>query len=148
MKQEMSDPAGRLRRALRDPRRELPAWPDPMRRAARRRRARFVLLTTVAAGAAAAVIVAVAATLPTSSSGPQPIVSAPTCPARTAEPAPHARSGDHGRVVKQLVGPGALAVGPHGQLYIADDSLSQILQALPGGRFKVIAGNGRRGYSG
>ena len=39
-------------------------------------------------------------------------------------------------------------MGPRGQLYIADDGRNQILLALPGGRFKVVAGNGRRGYSG
>lgn len=151
MTRDMSDLEDRLRQALRDPRRELPAWPDPMRRirrAARRQRARLVLLATVVAGATAAVIVAVAATLPTSSRTPRPIVSAPTCPALTVETAPQAHSSDHGRVLKRLIRPRALAVGPDGQLYIADDGRDQILQALPGGRFKVIAGNGKPGYSG
>jgi hypothetical protein len=119
-----------------------------VRRAARRQRARLVVLVTVVAGATAAVIVAVAAALPTSSSTPQPIVSVPTCPALTVGTAPQAHGSDHGQILKRLIRPRALAVGPHGQLYIADDGRDQILQALPGGRFKVIGGNGRPGYSG
>ena len=146
---DISDLEGRIRQTLRDPRRELPAWPDPMRRvrrAARRQRTRLALVTTGLAGGAAAVIVAVA--LPTSAGKPQHIVSAPACPALAAELAPPAQSKDQGQLVNHLVRPGALAVGPRGQLYIADDGRNQILLALPGGRFKVVAGNGRRGYSG
>lgn len=146
----MGDLEGRIRQALRDPRRELPAWRDPMRhirRAARRQRARLAVLITVIAGTAVAVIVAAAATLPSSSRKPPPIVSAPTCPGRTSAAA-QTRGNDRGPIINRLVRPGALAVGPDGQLYVADDGLNQILQALPGGRFKVIAGDGKRGYSG
>jgi hypothetical protein len=146
--QDVSGLEDRIRQTLHDPRRELPAWPDPMRRvrrAARRQRGRLALVSTGLAGAAA-VIVAVA--LPTSAGKPQRIVSAPACPALTAGLAPPAPGRDQGRIINRLVRPGALAVGPRGQLYIADDGLDQILQALPGGRFKVVAGNGTRGYSG
>ncbi len=52
------------------------------------------------------------------------------------------------RVVTHLVRPSALAVGPDGHLYVADDGLNEILRLLPGGRFAVIAGNGKAGDSG
>src|SRR5262245_59440019 len=64
-------------------------------------------------------------------------------PAATAPPAtPPAR------VVTHLERPGALAAGPGGQLYLSDDGLNEILRVLPGGRFQVIAGNGKAGFSG
>jgi hypothetical protein len=44
--------------------------------------------------------------------------------------------------------PSSLAIGPKGQLYVADDARNQILQALPGGKFRVIAGTGKAGFSG
>lgn len=44
--------------------------------------------------------------------------------------------------------PGALVAGPDDSLYIADDGRNQILQWLPDGGYRVIAGNGRRGFSG
>jgi len=44
--------------------------------------------------------------------------------------------------------PGALAVAPDGGLYIADGGRNQILERLPNGRFTVVAGDGRRGFSG
>ncbi len=52
------------------------------------------------------------------------------------------------RVVTGLERPGALAVGPAGQLYLSDDGLNEILRVLPGGRFAVIAGTGKAGFSG
>jgi hypothetical protein len=52
------------------------------------------------------------------------------------------------RVIALLERPGALAIGPDGHLYVADDGLNEILQVLPGGKFAVIAGNGKAGYSG
>ncbi len=52
------------------------------------------------------------------------------------------------RAVTHLVRPSALAVGPDGHLYVADDGLNEILQLLPGGKFLVIAGTGKAGYSG
>lgn len=44
--------------------------------------------------------------------------------------------------------PGALALGPNGRVYIADDRLNEILESLPGGAFKVVAGTGTAGFSG
>jgi sugar lactone lactonase YvrE len=44
--------------------------------------------------------------------------------------------------------PASLAIGPKGQLYVADDARDQILQALPDGKFRVIAGTGKAGFSG
>lgn len=44
--------------------------------------------------------------------------------------------------------PGPLAVGPDGNLYIADDQRDQILEMQPDGRFAVIAGTGKVGFSG
>ena len=44
--------------------------------------------------------------------------------------------------------PGPMAIGPNGNLFIADDTRDQILERLSNGRFVVVAGNGRRGSSG
>jgi sugar lactone lactonase YvrE len=148
--QHTSDLENRIRRALRDPRHELAAWPDPMRRirrSARRQRARLALVTGVFAGATALIVLLAAGWLPVTSRRPH-VQAGPVCPAAAAGVTGPAPGRGSGAVLTRLVRPGALAAGPHGQLYVADDGLDRILQALPGGRFKVIAGNGRRGYSG
>jgi NHL repeat len=44
--------------------------------------------------------------------------------------------------------PGALAIGPNGNLYMTDDLRNQILERLPNGRFVPVAGNGTVGFSG
>jgi hypothetical protein len=44
------------------------------------------------------------------------------------------------RLLTHLQQPEALATGPDGQIYVADDTLNEILMVLPGGRFQVIAG--------
>ena len=44
--------------------------------------------------------------------------------------------------------PTALAVGPNGNLYIADQTRNQILARRPDGTFVVVAGSGEAGYSG
>lgn len=44
--------------------------------------------------------------------------------------------------------PEALAVGPHGTLYVADGLRDQILERRADGRFRVVAGTGKRGFSG
>ena len=44
--------------------------------------------------------------------------------------------------------PGALAVSSRGQLYVLDVARDQILRLVAGGRFRVVAGTGRRGFSG
>jgi hypothetical protein len=43
---------------------------------------------------------------------------------------------------------GPLAVSPTGALYVADDSRHEILVRLASGRFRVVAGDGREGFSG
>jgi len=70
-------------------------------------------------------------------------------PATTRSAAPPAgRSIPLGRAVSGLRQPSALAVGPDGQLYVADDGRNQVLQLVRGGKFRVVAGNGKRGFSG
>jgi sugar lactone lactonase YvrE len=44
--------------------------------------------------------------------------------------------------------PEALALAPDGGIYIADDIRNQVLERLPDGRFRVVAGSGAKGYSG
>jgi DNA-binding beta-propeller fold protein YncE len=41
-----------------------------------------------------------------------------------------------------------LAIGPSGNLFIADDGRDQVLERLPNGKFVVAAGDGKRGFSG
>jgi hypothetical protein len=43
---------------------------------------------------------------------------------------------------------GPLAVGPNGALYVADVARDRILVRVPDGRFRVVAGNGKDGFSG
>jgi len=52
------------------------------------------------------------------------------------------------RAALSPIRPASLAIGSKGQLYVADDARNQILQALPGGKFRIIAGNGTAGFSG
>jgi hypothetical protein len=68
MEQDMNDLENRIREALWDPRRELPAWHDPMRRirrTARRQRVRLVLAGALAVGVAMAVVIPPTASGPT-----------------------------------------------------------------------------------
>ena len=44
--------------------------------------------------------------------------------------------------------PGAMAVGPSGTLYVVDGGRDQILRRLSDGRFRVVTGNGKSGFSG
>ena len=44
--------------------------------------------------------------------------------------------------------PYALAVAPNGDLLVVDSGRDQILRRLPSGRFQVLAGDGKRGFSG
>jgi len=57
-------------------------------------------------------------------------------------------AGGRPRAALSPIRPSSLAIGPKGQLYIADDARDQILQAIPGGKFRVIAGTGKAGFSG
>ena len=44
--------------------------------------------------------------------------------------------------------PEALAVAPNGELYVVDSGRDQILRRLADGKFDVVAGTGKRGFSG
>jgi hypothetical protein len=46
----------------------------------------------------------------------------------------------------RLAGP--LAVAPDGRLYIADVAADRVLERLPDGRFRAVAGTGKKGFSG
>jgi hypothetical protein len=57
------------------------------------------------------------------------------------------QSPSEGAIV-DLTMPGALAVSSTGVLYVVDSSRDQILRRVTSGRFQVVAGTGRRGFSG
>ena len=68
----MSDLEDRIRAALHDPPRQIPAWPDPMpriRRAARRQRLKLVVTSAIVAAAAVMGVVALVHNLPVAGSG-------------------------------------------------------------------------------
>lgn len=44
--------------------------------------------------------------------------------------------------------PSSLAIGPNGNLYMADDLRNEVLERLPSGVFEPVVGNGTVGYSG
>jgi hypothetical protein len=125
----------------RKPGKREPENPDALIKEARRlRRRRWAMgtLGTAALLGATTVIVALAVT---SSSAPNAVgggASAGVLP--------------NGPLAKlQLAGP--MAVAPDGALYIADDQTTdgrddRVLVRLPDGRFRVIAGTGKRGFSG
>jgi sugar lactone lactonase YvrE len=69
--------------------------------------------------------------------GPATIPSQPEATTSTLAPA-----------VLQPERPGPLAIGPDGNLYVADEDGNRILQLLPGGEFQLVAGNGVAGFSG
>jgi sugar lactone lactonase YvrE len=124
----------------------LPGLPHRVRRSARRQRARLALMAAAFAGAAALIVLLAAGWLQATSRRPHQVSAGAAC-SSAAAPRPTRWHGIEA-IVTRLGRPGALAVGPRGQVYVADDGLNKILQVLPGGQFKVIAGNGRRGYSG
>ena len=74
----------------------------------------------------------------------------PGVPRRTPHAAPSHRvttSGPQATGI-QPSRPGALAVGPDGNLYLADNIRNQVLERLRNGTFRVVAGNGAVGFSG
>jgi hypothetical protein len=100
------------------------------RRLRRRRWATRLLITGVLGGAVALVVV-----LLTGSAG------------HTA-PSVAAGRDRAGRPVGQVVGlklAGPMAVAPNGRLYVADLGSDRVLVRLADGRFRVVAGDGRRG---
>jgi hypothetical protein len=66
--------------------------------------------------------------------------------AAVAAPRPSKKGSAIPRILPQR--PGPLALGPNGDLYIADEARDEILARLPNGQFKVVAGTGRFGFSG
>src|SRR5438309_3769778 len=114
------------------PRRPPPA-PDPealIAEARRRQGRRRWLLAVVLLGAAVASALAYAltrgASAPTGASGRR-------------------GSASRGSGASRLEQPGALAVGRDGTLYIADSGRDQIVERLPNGRLRVLAGTGKAG---
>lgn len=57
-------------------------------------------------------------------------------------------AGPQGTGTAILERPGALAMSPAGQLYVADDATNRILRRRADGRFAVVAGNGQLGHVG
>jgi hypothetical protein len=114
------------------------------REARRRRRRRWFLSGIMIIALAAAVVIAV---ITIGSSTPA------SRPNRTAPTPTKALPGSLGGGIHPIQ-PGPLAVGPNGTLYVADEGREQILASplgrdgLPSGRFQVIAGDGRAGFSG
>jgi hypothetical protein len=99
----------------------------------RRRLALLVVAIVVIAGASTAVA------LVTNSPAAHK-VTAPSTKPRVAGP-------PMGRIVSlKLAGP--LVVGPNGALYVVDEQRHEVLVRLPNGQFRVVAGEGKDGYSG
>ena len=76
------------------------------------------------------------------------VVSRPSARARhTGAPSPTKTvSATHGFVLPKA--PNALAIASNGDLLVLDSARDQILQRLPSGKFRVLAGDGKRGFSG
>ena len=108
-------------------------------REARRRQHRRWIVTGIVVVAVAVVVTAIGLTrgntIPHRSS-PRP------APTRRITPTAPAAVG----VVPEQ--PASLAVGPNGNLYVADDTREQVLERLPDGTFVPIVGNGTAGFSG
>ena len=107
---------------------------EEARRRARRRR-RNLAVVLVAAALVAGLIAITGSGSPTTDR-----TGGPASP-----PAPGRLANSSTVVPKQPV---SLAVGPNGELYVADTGREQILRRLPNGRFVVVAGTGIAGYTG
>lgn len=71
-----------------------------------------------------------------------------TAPAALAARRTHHRSATvRAATSVQPVEPGAMLFA-RGRLYVVDDTLNEVLARQPNGHFKVVAGDGRRGFSG
>jgi hypothetical protein len=113
--------------------------PEALFREARRRRH---IRRACMAGGCMAILLGVGLYLGTSS-GPEKAITTPARVAPVHSKRPVVTTG--GVVPKE---PGPLAVASNGSLYVADGSLSEILQRLPNGKFVVVAGDGKAGFSG
>jgi hypothetical protein len=115
---------------------------DALIQEARRLRRRRWLI----GGASTAALVAVAATIVVTATSP----SGTRSPARPSVSAGVLPNGPLANL--NIAGP--LTVAPDGAIYVADDpgtgiqSDDRVLVRLPNGRFRVIAGNGKRGFAG
>lgn len=75
---------------------------------------------------------------------------------RPSAPAPHTGASSLTKAVSAAQSgpfvspraPYALAVAPNGDLLVVDSGRDQVLRRLPSGKFQVIAGDGKRGFSG
>ncbi len=108
---------------------------EEARRLRRRRWLRGGAVAAILAGALGAAVALGAASTPRSPAIRSARVSALTGPARAV-----------GGASPEL--PQALAVGPGGTLYVADEGRNQILRLRPDGRFSVVAGDGKQGDTG
>ncbi len=78
------------------------------------------------------------------------IVSRPSARARptsTSSPTKTVSVGQSGSYVSPKA-PTTLVVAPNGDLLVVDSGRDQILRRLPSGKFQVLAGDGKRGFSG
>jgi len=112
--------------------------PELVIREARRRQRRRRIVIAAAVALVACVVAAIVGTTggrvaPTRhSSAPPPTHKVTSKPPTTVQPER----------------PESLAVGPNGNIYMADGIRNQILERLPGGSFVPVAGNGTAGFSG
>ena len=113
-----------------------------IREARRLRRRRWTVGLLVAAVVAAGIGWVVAAS-----------THGPSTPSNAGAPAPRHQSttfrpGLPEGPYANLTVAGPLAVAPSGALYVADVDREQVLVRLPDGRFRVVAGDGKKGVSG
>jgi hypothetical protein len=109
---------------------------EAKQRERRRRLAWFGVVAIVVGGVVASVA---AISSPSKASAPPASVSLSNRPKATGLPL--------GSIVP-LEKAGPLAVGPTGALYVSDPTRHEVLARLNHGRFRVVAGNGREGFSG
>lgn len=112
--------------------------------------AALVLLGVVAgvsgAGRAGHVVVNTGRTPETASPSPRP--SPPTSPSPSPSRLASAPAGLPIGPAVVPKDPGALALGPNGNLFVVDSVLDQVLERLPDGTFHPVAGNGITGFRG
>jgi len=78
------------------------------------------------------------------------IVSRPSARARhtgTSSPTKTVSVAQSGSYVSPKA-PHSLTIAPNGDLLVVDSDRDQILRRLPSGKFQVLAGDGKRGFSG
>jgi hypothetical protein len=121
----------RERRASQRPGEDPAALIEEARRRTRRRRIGWLVVALVGGAAAALVVLATSgSSAPASVNGAADVGGLPTGP------------------LSRLHVAGKLAVGRNGALYVADVGGDRVLVRLPDGRFRVVAGVGRVGFSG